>query len=357
MQLAVEPSRVEAVLAEIAAYLEGRATLTGLDLYYRLEQTTPLREFHTVLRSGPQNRTRSGLQQSYGDHNRLLLLGLDKLLEGDLSWYRERLAQPGAVDDARLQACFEEVRRLGLTRRACIALWLGAALHDCGMLGGSDGNVDVEDGVVLADDVLDTLCPDDVRMLASFAIRNHDYIRNVFLGEVPSGFITEQVDGFSDDLRPIAMGALGMIQVAGAASLGEGRLSDFRVSIFERCVDGSALTDASTGTRLARLLSPGVESVASPQHVAVTGDATALEPLLRRVPLHGWHRASHGIADDGGAKVFALSVLAARWATSGTDHVVLTRGYRIPDGVDESWDPATSEVTLLNGTTALVVAA
>ena len=171
MQLAVEPSRVEAVLAEIAAYLEGRATLTGLDLYYRLEQTTPLREFHTVLRSGPQNRTRSGLQQSYGDHNRLLLLGLDKLLEGDLSWYRERLAQPGAVDDARLQACFEEVRRLGLTRRACIALWLGAALHDCGMLGGSDGNVDVEDGVVLADDVLDTLCPDDVRMLASFAIR------------------------------------------------------------------------------------------------------------------------------------------------------------------------------------------
>jgi hypothetical protein len=223
------------------------------------------------------------------------------------------------------------------------------------MLGGNDGNVDVEDGVVLADDVLDSLCPPDVRPLASFAIRNHDYIRNVFLGEVPSGFITEQLDELPAELRATAIGALGMIQVAGAASLGEGRLSEFRVSIFERCLDGSALADLSTGTRLARLLSTGTESVAQPPPVDV--GRPVLEPLLQRVLLHGWHKASNGIADDDAAKVSALSVLAKRWAPSGADHVVLERGLQIPHGIDESWSPATSEITLLNGTTALVVAA
>ena len=356
VQLAVDPLRVEAVAAEVNGFLHNGAPLTGLDLYYALERTTPLRDFHTVLRSGPQNRVRSGLQQSYGDHNRLLLLGLDKLIEGDLAWYRERLVQPGAVDDDRLRACFTAVQSLGLTKPACVALWLGAALHDCGMLGGSDGTVDVEDGVVLADEVLDALCPPDLQPLASFAIRNHDYIRNVFLGEVPSGFITKQLEDLAPELRATATAALGMIQVAGAASLGEGRLSEFRVAIFERCFDGSALADHSTGTRLARLLSAGAESVAPLQPVDVSPQPV-LEPLLQRVPLHGWHKAANGIADDGAAKVAALSVLAARWARSGADHIVLARGLRIPDGIDESWCPSTSEATLLNGTTALVVAA
>ena len=54
--------------------------LTGLELYYALERSTPLLQFHAILRDGPQNRDGSGLQQSYGDHNRLLMLGLDKLL-------------------------------------------------------------------------------------------------------------------------------------------------------------------------------------------------------------------------------------------------------------------------------------
>jgi hypothetical protein len=356
VQLAVHPLRVQELSAELDAFLRGDVRLTGLDLYYELEKATPLREFHSVLRPGPKNRTRSGLQQSYGDHNRLLLLGLDKLIEGDGEWYRERLVHAGAVGDDRLRACFDAVQSLDLTRTACVALWLGAALHDCGMLGSSDGNIDVEDGVVLADDVLNALCPSAVRPLASFAIRNHDYIRNVFLGEVPSAFISHQLDEFTPELRRIAIAALGMIQVAGAASLGEGRLSDFRVSLFERCFDGSALDDVSTGTRLARLLSAGAESVTSPDPVDGSCDPM-LEPLLQRVPLHGWHKASCAIAGDGRAKVSALSIVAARWATCGTDHVVLSRGLQIPEASDESWNPTTSEVKLLNGTTALVIAA
>ena len=50
----------------IDGYLDGRDELTGLDLYYALERSTSLLTFHTMLRGGPRNRARSGLQQSYG---------------------------------------------------------------------------------------------------------------------------------------------------------------------------------------------------------------------------------------------------------------------------------------------------
>jgi hypothetical protein len=53
--------------------------LSGLQFYYFLEAATPLLEFHTMLRRGLQNRMRSVLAQPYGDQNRLLLLGLDRL--------------------------------------------------------------------------------------------------------------------------------------------------------------------------------------------------------------------------------------------------------------------------------------
>lgn len=258
------------------------------------------------------------------------------------------------MGDGRLRACFAAVQSLDLNRPARVALWLGAALHDCGMLGTNEAAVDVEDGVAFADDLLEALCPAQFRALASFAIRNHDYIRNVFLGEVPVGLIANQVDELRPDLRSPALPVLGMIQVAGAASLGDGRLSEFRVAVFGQCFDGTALADLSTGTRLARLLSTGTESVVPPEPVDVSG-MPVLEPFLQRVPVHGWHKASNGIADDGAAKVSALSVLAARWARSGAGHVVLARGLRIPDGIDESWSPSTSEVKLLNGTVALVV--
>jgi hypothetical protein len=78
------------VRTRIDACLTGATPLTGLDLYFLLERATPLIELHTILRPGSGNRTRSGLQQSYGDHNRLLLLGLDSLENADLDWYRSR---------------------------------------------------------------------------------------------------------------------------------------------------------------------------------------------------------------------------------------------------------------------------
>src|SRR5437879_6229503 len=68
----------------VDGFLRRARSLTGLELYYEIERATPLMGFHAMIRKGPQNRMRSGLQQSYGDHNRLLMLALDKLVARDL---------------------------------------------------------------------------------------------------------------------------------------------------------------------------------------------------------------------------------------------------------------------------------
>jgi hypothetical protein len=73
------------------------------------------------------------------------------------------------------------------------ALWTGAALHDCGMLTGWTPRADVEDGVEIARDVIDTLCPSHVRPLAFFAVRNHDYVKDVLSGEVHVRFLVDQL--------------------------------------------------------------------------------------------------------------------------------------------------------------------
>jgi hypothetical protein len=65
---------------------------------------TPLLGYHTILRDGPRNRSRDGLQQSYGDHNRLLMLGLDRLLAGDVEWYEDRLDPESPPDHDALRA-------------------------------------------------------------------------------------------------------------------------------------------------------------------------------------------------------------------------------------------------------------
>ena len=359
-QLDVEPSSLEDLRKRVAAFIDGTDDLTGLELYYLLEAATPLLEFHTVVRSGPRNRTRSGLQQSYGDHNRLLLLGLDRLVDGDLDWYRDRLERQGAVGDDRLEACFAAVRFLQLDRPALAALWLGGALHDCGMLSGHHPGVDVEDGVVIAADVLEALCPPELVPLANFGVRNHDYIKDVFRGEVPAAFLDDQIRALPEHLQPAALPVLGMIQVAGAASLGEGRLSAFRVSLCERCFDGTALADRSARTRLARLLDNGEETAELPptdEADAALADLSAddrqrLERFLWAVPIQRWHKTW----DEAGAaaqKVPVLVTLSRLWDGSGTHHVVLEEGIDFPGG--PSWDPPVDREHLANGTTALIV--
>ena len=358
--LAVEASQLEEVRGCINGFLGGREQLTGLDLYYRLEASTPLRDFHLMLRPGTRNRSRSGLQQSYGDHNRLLLLGLDRMIAGDLAWYRSRLEAPGSVTDEQLCACFESVRSLGLDAAALTALWVGGAFHDCGMLSGRASDVDVEDGVVLAAELVDALCPARTAPLALFAIRNHDYIKQVVIGEVPPGFISAQIAELPTALQSAALVVLGMVQVAGAASLGEGRLTPFRMNLFARCAAGHVLTAMTPVARLAALLGTGEDSTSPPPTEIAEAflhslpEREAFERFLARAMLHRWHRvlgSRHDASTD--VRTRLLCEIAHLWEEqNASDHLVLspTRAGAVDDPLQ-----VVERQTLLNGQSVLVI--
>jgi hypothetical protein len=345
MSSIIDLDDAQRVRGVIDAYRDGRASLSGLELYYELERSTSLLTFHTMLREGARNRSRSGLQQSYGDHNRLLMLGLDKLVEGDLDWYRSRIATGHAVSDEALVRCFRRVAALELSRDSLVALWLAAALHDCGMLCGRGAYVDVEDGVVLSRPIIDALCPEGLRDLALFVLHHHDYIKGVFLGEVPPSLLAAELDALPQDQRAIAMVALGCVQVAGAASLGEGRVEAFRIDVFDRCSDGAALDDRRPSIRFARLLAPTPSAELPPAAVAPAG----LAPLLESAAVHGWQRVTADVAP--GARAALLAELAARWEASGADHVVFADGFdarSFGPALDQSRvETARSGVTLL----------
>lgn len=323
------------VRARIDSYLAGEAELTGLELYYELERSTSLLSFHTMLRDGPRNRARSGLQQSYGDHNRLLMLGLDMLVAGDFDWYRARIDPTDPVGDDALARCFDAVAALGLSREALVALWLAAALHDCGMLCGHGAYVDVEDGVVLSRPIIEGLCPAPLVDLATFVLHHHDYIKGVFLGEVPAALVADDLAALPPEQRAVALAGLGCVQVAGAASLGDGRLGGLRFEIFGRCLDGTALDDRSTSTRLARLLGTS----ATPDPIA----APVPDRFLETTAVHAWQRATGDLPT--GDRAARLADVAAAWAASGADHVVFADSAHAGTGVE----------TTLSGVTVLVV--
>jgi len=331
------------VRESIDAYLDGDADLNGLGLYYELERATSLLTFHTMLRGGARNQARSGLQQSYGDHNRLLMHGLDQLVVGDLDWYRERLDPADPVPDGALQRCFDALASLGLERDQLVALWLAAALHDCGMLCGRGAYVDVEDGVVLSRPIIDELCPEDLRDLATFVLRHHDYVKGVFLGEVPAAIVADDLAALPAHQRAVGLAALGCVQVAGAASLGEGRLSPLRVEIFERCFDGTALDDRSPSTRIERMLAgePGPPA------------SDAFDRLVDTAAVHGWQRVTGSVPATERREL--LVALAKLWAQSDAEHVAFA------DGI-ESWRDAPDIAsvphrveTALSGVTVLVL--
>jgi hypothetical protein len=333
----------------------GDEDLSGLGLYYLLERATSLRELHLLLRDGPRNRTRSGLQQSYGDHNRLLLHGLDRLLAGDLDWYRERSEADVADDD--LKAAVAQAAALGLPPDALVALWLGAALHDCGLLAGGAPSIDVEDAAATGTPLLDEWCPPEYRDLAVFAVRNHDYVKDLFLGEVPASMLAADMAALPEDQRATAVAALGLIQVAGAASLGEGRLTAFRLAIFSRCLDGTVLQGHSAATRLARLVAPGLETV-DPPDVATSPPEPELAAFLDAAPCHRWHRVwagSDGAGAPPAAKVAVLHRLAALWRENAVDHVVLAPGIKGADAASEGWRPTVRVARYASGVTAAVV--
>ena len=338
----------DALHATIAGHLSGTAPLAALDLYYELERNTSLLEFHTMLREGERNRTRDGLQQSYGDHNRLLMLALDRLLAGDVEWLRAHVAAAEHIDVPTLAVCASTAHALDLTPEAQVALWLGAAFHDCGMLHGQEAHVDVEDGVALARPVLEEYCPATTRPIAEFALRHHDYVKDTFLGEAPVGLVAEDLALLDPESQSLGLTALGLIQVAGAASLGEGRLTDFRLRIFQACVDGSALSDRSPALRLARLLAaPGASAAAA------LAAPHALEPFLDHVAVHGWHAFARNA--DTETRLDALRALSAHNESWRADHLVIGDALRNRADGRLPAVPATAVNVALSGSTVVTV--
>lgn len=335
----------ETLHAAIAGHLSGTHPLTGLGLYYELERTTSLLEFHTMLREGERNRGRDGLQQSYGDHNRLLMLALDRLLAGDVDWLRARVSPGEAIDADGLARCAADARALELTPEAQVALWLGAGLHDCGMLLGQGAHVDVEDGVALARPVLAELCPPTTRPVAELALRHHDYIKDVFLGEAPVGLVADDLATIDPDLRALTLGALGLIQVAGAASLGTGRLTNLRLRIFRACFDGTALADDSPGTRLARLLDSTAPVPAA--------DVDALAGFLDRVSVHGWHAFVRDA--DPAVRIETLCALAVHNDAWQAGHIVISDTLRARADGRLRAAPATSRYVARSGSVIVTV--
>jgi hypothetical protein len=251
----------------------------------------------------------------------------------------------GSVPDADLRGVLDAVAALDITRDDFVALWLAAALHDCGMLSGHGAYVDVEDGIVISRDIIEALCPEPLRDLAYFALRHHDYIKDVFLGEVPVAVVGDGLAQLDPSRHRTALAALGLVQIAGAASLGTGRIDSFRIAIFRRCIDGSALDDASRATRAARLLATSPENMVTAANEVVGDDQdagwhgsldaerqTTLDRLLDHTPVHGWHRALEGVPSRERRDILVTTALRA--SANGADSVVIARDTHPNDGRD-----------------------
>ena len=263
-----------------------------------------------------------------------------------------------------------------------LALWVAAAMHDFGMFQPTQRGLDVENAIPLCRPILDALCAPSLRPLVEFAIRNHDFIKDVYSGEVPATFVAQQVAWLPTALRPTALASLGMIQVAGAASLGEGRLSRARIEICRRCFDGTVVADLSVETRLARLLADEGFAISEPSRQAASTWLEGLEPEVRErvvsfldtVLLHGWHR----VRDTAGEAARTAGILegllygiAECWARESPrpEHVVLEEhvGGRLREHLGDSsgssrprqipldWLRRHERVQLLNGARALVL--
>ena len=157
--------------------------------------------------------------------------------------------------------------------------------------------------------VFDELCPPEYRDLGEFALRHHDYIKDVFLGEMPAAPSAGALDALPSEQRAIGYAALGCIQVAGAASLGVGRLTAFRVAIFDVCVHGDPLADQRAATRLARLCTPDPERTPTRDDVDVAPSPGEVD-LLDQLGLHGWHHRTVSLDDHRRRAI--LEELAAR---------------------------------------------
>lgn len=376
----------------IAAYVDGRMQLQGLNLYLALESCTPLIALHAVFREGERNRYRNGLQQSYGDHNRLLLLGLDMLDNRQPEWYGNRLAADlHPVERPELVSCFSEYESLKITRQHKVILWLGAAFHDFGKLyRPGAGGLDAEDAPELCRPIASVLfqaLPPGSDQLFEFVLRNHDIIEGVTNGTTPANFIRLQVLAIPNTLRQMALPFLGLVQLAGAASLGEGRITQRKIQIYLSCMRGTILDRGEPMRRFDQLVRAGSESgkterIVNSKSFSVgfvnnleAGRKTALQTFFDQVVLHNWEQISGEawlVSTSAGRELLSqfLVELAFLWREKFSDHqhvlitaptvkmIASTREATSTPGVSELPSLQTKKlgsIRLLNGAKTLLV--
>ena len=235
--------------------------MSALTLCHGLEQASPLVLLHLILRSAPRNTLKSGLRQSYGDHNRLLCHGLDKLSENDDDWFLRRRSSTSRPSGDRLIAVLDRLREPVANHWSSVVV--AAALHDIGKLYGGRLGLDPEDALpLLGEEVLEALLPGIGTGLAAFVIRYHDAVERIPSGEVAAAEILTALEHVGGGIEPPAPALLATIQLVGAASLGDGRISVAKVQLCERMLDGKYLAEAQSRERLARLLSRNREDSA-----------------------------------------------------------------------------------------------
>ncbi len=373
---AVDLDGLLAVQDKICRFMAGQDRLTGLQLYYNLELCTPLLLLNIILRKGSRNKYSNGLQQTYGDHTKLLLFGIDMLdSESDaasIDWYCRRRPSAGSVGIAEVSEVVAKYHSICFSRADKIALWLASALHDYGKLYRHGYGLDADDAVALCLPILDRLVDPTDRPLVEFCIRNHDYIEHLPAGETPVSFISDQLACMPSNRRRTALACLGLIQLAGAASLGEGRLTAWKTKIFELLVDGTLIDEASTTYRLARLLfgdqffvDEEKRGFANERLESLDQDERGIvEEFLSKVVLHEWASmrdaamAGRSSPEAIDASWLWIRYFATVWCRQGKDceHIASSKSlldswYRDPNDVDLSH----SRLRLLNGSGALVI--
>jgi hypothetical protein len=149
---------------------------------------------------------------------------------------------------------------------------------------------------------------------------------------------------------------LGIIQLAGAASLGEGRLTSWKIGIFQGLVDGTLVSDTSRSCRLGRLLFGAQLAIDDEKRRYVADilddldfeDRTCIEEFLTNVVLHQWSKFRDAVMEHSSGREAidaawrSIRYLATAWRNHGKycEHIALTLTLlkiiaAIPDGIFE----------------------
>jgi hypothetical protein len=380
IQNSYSPDGLANLKKSIDEYIAGQRELTALEFYLAFEQASLLLLFHAFPRRGERNRHANGLQQTYGDHIRLMMLGFDMFDRSDIGWLmKRRWHDPVDVDQPELEDSIKRYHDLNLTRSEKAAYWTATALHDYGKIFRRGYGLDAEDAAPLCDKLVEVLAPDGMVELINYGIRNHDLIEHTVTGDTPARFIKEPIETLPEGVRARAMPMLALIQHIGAASLGDGRVSKSKLDIYNACLSGDIVADDSVEARLGRFLfgakavpDASAKARASAVLAGLTAaDRTPLTKLLDGTLVLGWNNVREAILadeDDNMSKalprlVKTLLLVGRSWSEQSTrpSHVVLARPQELAKctrpGADNGARPKNEDkaTQLLNGASALIL--